>query len=222
MGPIGGAAIGSTTSPGAAASQNSGFTVGGGQAQQNQWAVDSASRQRVEDALMARLQPQFDQQNRSARTALLNSGVEQNTDAYRNQLESLARQQNDARLGVINAGGQEESRTNTLRAALQQQGFAQDLGSAQFANATRQQQLQELLMLRQQPLTELGFLMGTQPAMPTQGSYYTNNAAAPDMIGAAGVQQSADAASRASRNAGWQAAANLGGALLNYYGNTNG
>jgi len=180
--------------------------------------IDSSSRARVEQSLFDRLQPQLDRQTSQARSALLNSGIEQNSDAYRTQMESIARQQNDARLGVIGAGGQEETRTNTLRAALQQQGFAQDLSAGQFDNNTRAQQLQELLLLRQQPLSELSALMGTQGQGPTSGSYYTSNANAPDFGTAASLQQNAKNQSNANRNAGWGAAANFGSALLDYFG----
>lgn len=181
-------------------------------------SIDSSSRARVEQALFDRLQPQFDRQNSQARSALLNSGIEQNTDAYRNEMDAIARRQNDARLAVTAAGGQEETRLNTLRAALQQQGFAQELGAGQFDNETRAQQLQELLLLRQQPLNELSALMGTPNAGPTNGSYYTSNANSPDFIGAANVQQNAQNQANANRNAGWGAAANFGSALLDYWG----
>lgn len=235
-----GAGASSGGAPGATPGGNSGGTFGGSTSSGSYSSVPSTptydSRQRLEQALMSRLQPQFDRQSDRTRNTLLTSGIEVGSDAYNNQMESLGRQQNDALLGVIAAGGQEESRATQLAATLQQQQFAQwlqggqfanatqaqqygqDLSTAQFDNATRAQQLQEELTQRQLALNDIRSLLGTSSAsMPASNSYYTANAQAPDILGAANAQSNANAQASANRGATYSSLANLGLGLANLY-----
>jgi len=190
-----------------------GFTVGGGGfgASPLPSPVDDASRRRVEEAILARLEPQFEKDMASTRNQLLSSGLEVGSPAYTSELERLARNQNDARISAVMSGGQEESRQVGLNANLQGQAFNQGLQGAQFDNATRQQMLSELLLQRNTPLNELNALRtGSQVAMPNFQGYYTNNAAAAPMFDAAVAQGNYDAQQAANNQSGFNAL--IGGA----------
>lgn len=149
--------------------------------------VNDDSRRRVEEALLGRLDTQYQQDEGRLRNQLLAQGLEVGTPAYAAELDRLGRMQNDARMQAVLAGGQEESRQTGLNAMLQQQGFQQGLQGAQFDNQTRQQMLSEMLTQRQLPfqeLTAMRNLVGGNVQMPNFGSYFTANAQAGDVQGA--------------------------------------
>lgn len=106
----------------------------------------SEDRQRVEDALMARMQPGLDKNFSRLETRLANQGIAYGSDAFSGAMGDLGRQENDARMAaIINAGG-EQSRLVNLEAnraafqnAAQQQQYGQNLGRATFANQGEQQ-----------------------------------------------------------------------------------
>lgn len=84
----------------------------------------SADRQRVEDALVARMQPYLDRRRESQRTSLVNQGFsDTGSEGYRSAMDEVNRQENDALLAAIAQAGQEQSRL-----------FGMDLASGQFAN----------------------------------------------------------------------------------------
>lgn len=116
----------------------------------------SASRARVEDALSQRLNPQLDRDRAALENQLVNQGFTRSTEAFRNEMDSANRQSNDARLGIIAAGGQEQ--------ALQQQLMLQQL---QAASTNRERQIQERMALRNAPINEISALLGqSQVNMP--------------------------------------------------------
>ena len=121
----------------------------------------SGDRQRVEDALYSRstsrLDPQFQMGQRDLETKLYNQGVQPGTEAWNRELDSLARQKQDAysgaRTDAITGGGQEQSRlygmdyqTANQNAALQNQARQQDYDianqNASLQNQARQQDYQ--------------------------------------------------------------------------------
>lgn len=102
----------------------------------------SGDRERVETALYDRLNPQLQQRRQQVETQLANQGVAVGTEAWRRAMDDLARGENDAHLGVIGQGGQEQSRLYGL--ALQ----------------GRRQGIQERVTQRTQPLNELQAIMG--------------------------------------------------------------
>ena len=174
---------------GAPGTAGTGFGGGGFGASSVQGPVNDASRQRVEQAILARLEPQFRQDEAAMQNKLLSAGLEVGSPVYNSELRRLQQGQNDARQQAILAGGMEESRQVGLNAALQGQGFSQGLQGAQFDNQTRQQMLSELLLQRNTPLNEMNSLRtGSQVAMPNFQGYYTNNAAAAPMFDAAQAQ----------------------------------
>lgn len=192
-------------------------------------AVSDTSRQRVEQALLSRLEPQFQQDEARMRNQLLSSGLEVGSPAYTAELQRLQQSQNDARMQSVLAGGNEESRQVGLNAQLQNQAFGQGLSGAQFDNATqaqlfqqymqgaqfdnqtRQQMLAELLLQRNTPLNELNALRtGSQVSMPNFGNYYTSNSQAAPMFDAATAQGNYNANAAASAQSGTNAL--IGGA----------
>lgn len=109
----------------------------------------SADRQKVEDALMARLQPQMDQDRTRLETQLANSGIRAGSDAYSRAMQDSAKSTTDARLGAILSAGQEQSRLT------------------QMNNSTRAQAMQEAFAGRNQPINEITALMsGSQVSQP--------------------------------------------------------
>ncbi|MDX3929096.1 MAG: tail fiber domain-containing protein [Shinella sp.] len=107
----------------------------------------SADRQRVEDALMARLNPQLEQDRAALETRLVNQGLQPGSEAYNRAIDEANRSGTDARLSAILSAGQEQSRlaglanqAATFQNSAQQQAYNQMLGSGQFANSAQAQQ----------------------------------------------------------------------------------
>lgn len=106
----------------------------------------SKSRQRVEDAIMSRMQPGLDRDREALEARLASQGVRVGSEAYNAAMDDFSRQTNDARLGAVMAGGQEQSRLAGLdrdRAVFensaQNQNFQQLMSRAGFGNQARQQ-----------------------------------------------------------------------------------
>jgi len=70
----------------------------------------SEDRQRVEDALMSRLQTTIDKDRTALDTRLANQGIRLGSTAYDRAMDESNRQVTDARLGAILGAGQEQSR----------------------------------------------------------------------------------------------------------------
>jgi hypothetical protein len=87
------------------------------------------SRNRVETALQGRLQPAQDAQRAATETRLRNQGLVPGSEAYTNAMNDLGRQENDARLGIISQGGQEEQ----LQAGIANQLFGQQASNRDAA-----------------------------------------------------------------------------------------
>jgi hypothetical protein len=106
----------------------------------------SADRQRVEDALMTRLQTQIDRDRESQASRLANQGIRMGSTAFSAAEDDFNRGVTDARLGAILAGGQEQSRLAGLSQQqamfgnqAQQQQYSQNLGRAAFGNEAQAQ-----------------------------------------------------------------------------------
>lgn len=82
----------------------------------------SADRQRVEQALLDRLQPYFDKDRASLENKLANQGIRQEHDAFGREFDTFNRAVNDARLAAIAQAGPEQQRMFEMdRSARQQQ-----------------------------------------------------------------------------------------------------
>jgi Chaperone of endosialidase len=107
----------------------------------------SADRQRVEDALMARMNPQLQIQKQGVEQQLADQGIRYGSQAYADAMDNYNRSANDARWGAISQAGQEQQRMTQEAAsqaafqnAAQEQGYQQQLGAGQFLNQAQQQQ----------------------------------------------------------------------------------
>lgn len=153
----------------------------------------SADREKVENAIMSRLNPQISQDRTALQARLANQGVTQGSSAYNNAIDELNRQVTDQRMAAVLAGGQEQSRMfdmdvtkgqfannvtqqevqDRLRQAdsnnqVRQSQFSLNNTEQQNQQTLRQQALQEQIALRNQPIAEISALMnGSQPTMPT-------------------------------------------------------
>lgn len=149
----------------------------------------SADRQRVEDALWQRQAGDREASEASLRATLVNKGIREGSAAWDAEMSRMGKQNTDARLATILAGGQEQSRLVGLaqqaaqfgnEASLAQAGFGSaqqqqqnqaalqalnarnqaNLTNAQFGNSARDQYLSEQLALRNQSINEMGSLFG--------------------------------------------------------------
>lgn len=143
----------------------------------------------------SRLDPQWDRREAAERTRLLNQGLSEGSEAYRNALSDFGQQRNDAYTSAMNSAiGQGTAAGSAI--------FGQDM-------ASRQNALSELLRQRGQPLSEAQALQGflAMPGFTNSGAYNPT-----DYLGAAGLQNNANMQQWQASN---QANADLFGGLFN-------
>jgi Chaperone of endosialidase len=111
----------------------------------------SADRQRVEESLYGRLNPQLARERSNIEQRLADQGIQYGSQAYTSAMDDYNRQSNDARLAVTAAGGQEQQRMNDMAAqragfqnAAQQQAYEQAQGRGTFANQAQANQFQQV------------------------------------------------------------------------------
>jgi hypothetical protein len=125
----------------ASAPTNFGQTQGG--VQYNVGPQDwSADRQRVENAIYSRLEPNLARDRAGLEARLANQGINVGDEAYNRAVDESNRAATDARMQAVVAGGQEQSRLAGLDLAqgqfanaAQAQDYAQQVGRGQFAQA---------------------------------------------------------------------------------------
>lgn len=202
--------------------------VEGGNIQKSLPGADnfSADRQRVEDAMYSRLNPQFDRSQQGLDAKLANQGIMQGSEAWKNAQDDLSRERNDARMQTILAGGNEQSRLFGLNREAgefannaQQQQFGQGLTNANLANNVHSQSLQEALMERELPLNEFNSLRSAGQVQTPQFSPMTPvNMPGTDVAGniwkGFGAQQDAYNQKVGTQNNTTSGLFNLGGAAL--------
>lgn len=133
----------------------------------------------AQDAIMRRMQPQLDRSRNSAETRLANQGIQQGSEAWRNDQNDIGRQENDA----------------YSQAALQ------GISTGQQA---RQQGIQEQQYFNTRDLNALNALRtGSQVTNPTFGGYAQQaTTQGADMMGAANAQYNAALGASNAKNAG--------------------
>ena len=106
----------------------------------------SQDRQRVEDALMGRLDTQLNRDQEALSARLANQGINIGSEAYTRAMSDFGQNRNDARTSAILGAGQEQTRLAQLEAqragfenSAQQQAFGQNATQAQFGNSVQQQ-----------------------------------------------------------------------------------
>jgi hypothetical protein len=102
----------------------------------------SADRQRVENAIYSRLEPQLARDRGALEARLANQGLNVGDEAYARSVDEANRAATDARVQAVLAGGQEQSRLFGMDLAqgqfgnqAQAQDYAQQLGRGQFTQA---------------------------------------------------------------------------------------
>jgi Chaperone of endosialidase len=118
----------------------------------------SEDRKRVEDAIMARQNPELERQRAGLEQRLADQGITAGSEAYNNAMDGYGRQVNDARTQAILSGGDEQSRmfglasnafNNNLQAQEQafnqgmagrQQGFNENTATTDSYNSNRANQ----------------------------------------------------------------------------------
>lgn len=105
-------------------------------------------RQRIEEGLMARLDPYLARTEEARRTQLANQGITQGSEAWRAAQDDLARARNDAMLATIGQAGGEYARDVGLESALRAQAInelsaltqgAPAIGTPQFGQPAQYQ-----------------------------------------------------------------------------------
>lgn len=99
------------------------------------------SRARVEEALLSRIEPQFQRQRSQMEARMAEQGIPLGSEAYSASFDELNRALADQRMAAVLAGGQEQSRLAALDMAARQQGFGEQTGAAELNRAIRGQAL---------------------------------------------------------------------------------
>ena len=143
---------------------NEPFNFDGIAPRQTDWSAD---RQRVENALLSRLEPKFARDEATMRTRLQNQGLTPGSEIYNNDLQNLDFAKNDARQQAVLAGGAEQDRLSALDAE------------------RRNNEIQERAYLRNQPMNEVSSLLGGgQVSVPQFSAPYRQGIQGADVAGA--------------------------------------
>jgi hypothetical protein len=112
----------------------------------------SNDRQRYEDSLMARMNPQLSKERASIEQRLADQGIRYGSAAYQGAMDDYNRQANDARFAAVGQAGSEQQRMNAMAQQLAQfqnsaqgQAFSQAQGRGQFANDAQNMNYQQML-----------------------------------------------------------------------------
>jgi hypothetical protein len=111
----------------------------------------SADRQRVEDSLMARMNPQLGIERKNIEQRLADQGIRYGSQAYASAMDDYNRQANDARFAAVGQAGAEQQRMNQMAGSLaafqnaaQAQDYGQQLGRGSFANQGQAQEFSQM------------------------------------------------------------------------------
>lgn len=177
----------------------------------NQFSTEDAATQQAnaEAAYMARLNPQFSQDEEAMRTRLINQGIGQGSQAYQREMDVFNQMKNDARSQAVLAGQQYGS--NAQQQALQR----------------RNQGISEYDAQRNAPLNEyIGLTSGVQVQNPQFSSQGYQGAQGTDVAGLINQnyqnQMSQYNAKQAGSNNTMSSLFGLGGSLLGAAGNAGG
>ena len=177
-------------------------------------------RNQVIDAMMSRVNTDMAQKRNLTNSDLVARGIMPQNDAYGREMDTIGRQENDARQQAIIAGGDAAAQAFGVDMNRRQQGYneattdaglkyGQQLGLNQtgYTQATdqektkfaqqqeaRQQAITEALAKRQVPLNEISAFRTGSQVQPLQFQNYTGaDVPPPPLFGAAQAQYGADA-----------------------------
>ena len=150
-----------------------------------------AQRDRVEGALMGRLDKQIDRDRDRMEQRLADQGIRIGSEAYSESMGDMEQQNNEARTSALLAAGEEQSRLAGLEAqrvgvnnSAEGQGFNAGLSLFDASNNERSQALQQEFAIRQAPINEVTALMsGSQIGAPNFISPNTAQIANTDFAG---------------------------------------
>lgn len=180
--------------------------------------ADEGTRQAVLDSLIARQQPQFDQQRAALETQLVNQGFQRGTQAFDDQMDQFNRSMNDFRLAADAQAGDEMARQFGLQMAGRQQGvseldagygYGMDLRRQGIAEADTQWQQamagrnQDASLIGQQYAADMG--LRQQDIAEMQAQYGMDTADYNRQLQTMGMQYGADLADRNQQLAEMQA-----------------
>lgn len=165
-----------------------------------------------QSAILARLQPQIQQNQQATQQRLANQGIPVGSEAWQNEMRQQSNQQNDLYSQAALQGIGLDTQAN-------QQGYNQALQSAQFGNQAIGQSLAQKLGLYNQPLNQITALMsGSQIQTPQFQNYQGSNIQAAPIANATAQQgqyaQGLYGQQMGAYNALIGGLANLGGAAL--------
>ena len=107
-------------------------------------------RQRTEQALMARMQPQNQQAQQALEGKLQNMGLTRGSEAWNREMQRMGDQQSRQAFDAMQTAGTEQQRNYQMELQGQGQQFQQDLAGGQFQNAAQQQAWQQGMGQNQQ------------------------------------------------------------------------
>jgi hypothetical protein len=96
-------------------------------------------RQRIESALMARMQPENDRNTAALEGKLSNMGLTRGSEAWNRESQRLGDQQSRQAFDAMNTAGQEQQRQFGMQLQGRQQGWNELQGAGQFQNAAQAQ-----------------------------------------------------------------------------------
>jgi len=131
-------------------------------------------RQRTEQALMARMQPQNDRAQSQLEGKLANMGLTRGSEAWKNEMQNLSDNQSRQAFDAMQTAGTEQQRNYGMSLQGQQQQYAQNLGQATFGNQAQQQAFQQRMGQNQQ---NFGMMTGASAqnfGQNMQASQYQN------------------------------------------------
>ena len=154
-------------------------------------AAFADQRNQYTQAAMDYMRPEFNFQEEQVRTRLANQGLTPGSEAYNRELGRLHDAQSAQQWNAVKAGGEEQLRMQQMLLGQQGQAFGQqqaagqfynqgagqqfgqDLQSASFQNALRQQAIAEQAQQRGMSLNEMNALLTGQQVSPTQMPSFT-------------------------------------------------
>lgn len=141
-----------------------------------------------QQAIMARLNPQIEQNREATRQNLANQGITPGSEAWNNAMREQQQGENDMYSQAAQAGIQADMAANA-------QGFNQAVQSGQFANTAGEQDYLRQLGLYNLPLNQVASLMGNaQIQMPQFQGYQSQNFEASPIFSAGQAQDQANMA----------------------------
>jgi hypothetical protein len=137
----GGSAVGAkTTDPNAYMSSGAGQGIMGGIGKTNvMQAGGDLGRQRTEQALMARMQPQNQQAQAALEGKLQNMGLTRGSEAWNREMQRMGDQQSRQAFDAMQTAGAEQQRNFGMELQARQQGFGEQAQQAQFNNQAQAQ-----------------------------------------------------------------------------------